>query len=232
VADKEGDAPGSHVLVLCTGDGGRNDGETSFPRLVAHAAKRGFRVEVWAWAHSLSDRFAKVAACFPDGRVTVRLLDEHRDRLVFRSGAAAPAEGQRTSPPASRASTSRRQPSPSAARKQQVAPAPAAVAAAPVVAQQDPAHVLLEMFAALLGALPLTREPARVEAAAPEAPAVAAAPPTPAPRPVPAPRPAVRPTPAPRASVAPTPAPRPSVAPTPAPRPAPRPTVAVTPTAN
>ena len=102
ISKHQDDAPGSHVLVLATGDGNSNDGETSFPSLVFDAARRGFRVEVWAWAHARSKNFERVSALFDDGRVTLHDLDAFHAHVMYtepkfrqRDGAHA----QHTSPP-------------------------------------------------------------------------------------------------------------------------------------
>jgi hypothetical protein len=96
-AEDREDSPGTHTLVLCTGDGGRNDGKTSFPKLAFSAARHGWRVEVWSWASDLSGNFQRLSRFFPDGRVTIHLLDHFREYISFRQGEQAafqlPASG-------------------------------------------------------------------------------------------------------------------------------------------
>lgn len=79
-----GDPPGTHTIVLATGDGGENNGVTSFPRLAFTAASLGIRVEIWSWAATLNIReFSRVAALFPDGRVTMHHLDPFKSEICF-----------------------------------------------------------------------------------------------------------------------------------------------------
>jgi hypothetical protein len=83
VMDRATDPPGANTLVLATGDGNVNDGFTSFPRLAQSAAAHGFRVEIWSFQASLSRNFRAVAAQFPDGRITIHLLDPHALRILY-----------------------------------------------------------------------------------------------------------------------------------------------------
>lgn len=81
--------PGTHTLVLATGDGNCNDGVTSFPGVAFSAAIAGLRVEVWGWMQrggGFSTAFSRVAACFGDGRVTLHSLHPHRGSVVVAAG--------------------------------------------------------------------------------------------------------------------------------------------------
>jgi len=84
VADRGSDDPGANTLVLATGDGNDNGGLTSFPRLAVSAAAAGFRVEIWSWQSSLNRQaFEAVSHMFPDGRVSIHLLDPHKLSVCY-----------------------------------------------------------------------------------------------------------------------------------------------------
>lgn len=84
VLDHRDAAPGSHTLVLVTGDGNGNNGLSSFPRLARAAASCGFRVEVWSWRSSMNfGEYGRVVDEFPDGRVTLHLLDAYRHHVCY-----------------------------------------------------------------------------------------------------------------------------------------------------
>lgn len=84
---------GEHTLVIATGDGGRHDNMTSFPRAVWAAAIVGMRVEVWGWAGThggFSGTFRKIADRFADGRVTLHSFEPYRFRVQHRWVPRAP----------------------------------------------------------------------------------------------------------------------------------------------
>jgi len=84
VLDRGNDNPGANTLVLATGDGNDNGGLTSFPRLASSAAAAGFRVEIWSWRSSLNRQaFEAVRNMFPDGRLSIHLLDPHKLRVCY-----------------------------------------------------------------------------------------------------------------------------------------------------
>ena len=85
---------GEHTLVIATGDGGRNDNMTSFPRAVWAAAIVGMRVEVWGWhgTHGgFSGNFRRIVDRFADGRVTLHSFEPYRFRVQHRWVPRAPS---------------------------------------------------------------------------------------------------------------------------------------------
>jgi hypothetical protein len=79
------------VLVLGTGDGNDKEGTNSFPALARAAARKGWRVVVWAWMSSTSPRFFDVRNEFPD-LVEVRFLDDVRSQATFRPHHSPPTQ--------------------------------------------------------------------------------------------------------------------------------------------
>jgi hypothetical protein len=74
---------GAHqaTFVFATGSAGSPDQDV--PSFATQAASRGHRVEIWSWQHALSSEYGRLAERFPDGRVTVHTLDQHRARILF-----------------------------------------------------------------------------------------------------------------------------------------------------
>jgi len=84
VVDKKNLSPGTHTIVLATGDGNAYNGLSSFPRVVKAAADAGFLVEIWSWKASCATRtFTEVAEKFGHGVITINYLDPHRDLICF-----------------------------------------------------------------------------------------------------------------------------------------------------
>jgi hypothetical protein len=70
------------VLVLVTGDGNKNSGQTSFPSTVEEVLKSGWNVELWSWEQSLNQRFREIEKQFPT-RMTIKYLDSYRAKITF-----------------------------------------------------------------------------------------------------------------------------------------------------
>lgn len=84
VVDKKNLSPGTHTIVLATGDGNAYNSLSSFPRVVNAAAEAGFLVEIWSWKASCATRtFTEVAEKFGRGVITINYLDPHRDKICF-----------------------------------------------------------------------------------------------------------------------------------------------------
>jgi hypothetical protein len=72
-------------MVLATGDGKTTEQGSSFTQQVRRAAKRGWQVEIWSWADSLSPLLRITRAEFPNN-VKVFKLDEWYRSIVFLKG--------------------------------------------------------------------------------------------------------------------------------------------------
>ena len=70
------------VLVLVTGDGNTNNGQTSFPMVVERVLRAGWSVEIWSWERSLGRRFFEIQKIFPD-RMTINYLDPYGANITF-----------------------------------------------------------------------------------------------------------------------------------------------------
>eukprot|EP00500_Bicosoecida_sp_ms1_P001285 CAMPEP_0203808706 /NCGR_PEP_ID=MMETSP0115-20131106/1761_1 /ASSEMBLY_ACC=CAM_ASM_000227 /TAXON_ID=33651 /ORGANISM="Bicosoecid sp, Strain ms1" /LENGTH=526 /DNA_ID=CAMNT_0050717399 /DNA_START=50 /DNA_END=1626 /DNA_ORIENTATION=+ len=70
------------TLVLVSGDGNVNRGRMSLYDVVTQALAAGWRVEVVAWAASVSVKYGKLAEA-SGGALTVRLLDDVREDVTF-----------------------------------------------------------------------------------------------------------------------------------------------------
>lgn len=70
------------TLVLVTGDGNANSGQTSFPIVVERALKSGWNVELWSWKLSLSQKFKEIEMIFPT-QMKIKYLDPHRGKIIF-----------------------------------------------------------------------------------------------------------------------------------------------------
>jgi hypothetical protein len=70
------------VLVLVTGDGNANSGQTSFPIVVETALKRDWKVEIWSWERSLSGKFLEIQRQFP-AQMSINYLDPYRNAITF-----------------------------------------------------------------------------------------------------------------------------------------------------
>jgi hypothetical protein len=70
------------VLVLVTGDGNANFGQTSFPMVVERALKSGWKVELWSWERSLSGKFLGIQENFP-AQMNINYFDPHRKAITF-----------------------------------------------------------------------------------------------------------------------------------------------------
>jgi hypothetical protein len=76
--------PGTHTIVLVTGDGNSHNDHSSFPDTVDAAAKAGFRVEIWSWKASCATRiYTDIAKNYGHGVVTINYLDSHKDKICF-----------------------------------------------------------------------------------------------------------------------------------------------------
>jgi hypothetical protein len=74
----------SGTLVLVSGDGRTSEFDTSFPRQVERALKRGWPVEIWSWKAQLTKAYQRLAA--PPGALKVFELDPHYSRVTFVKG--------------------------------------------------------------------------------------------------------------------------------------------------
>jgi len=74
--------PGSHLLILATGDGNHNSGKSNFPECVYIAACNGFMVEIMSWKKSLSANLIAVQSLFPPGQIKIKLLDTVIDQVL------------------------------------------------------------------------------------------------------------------------------------------------------
>ena len=88
--DAHGDLPGENVLVLVTGDGNGNGGYANFFDTARGFAHNGWRVEIWAWGHTVSGHYKElVTAHSPsrggDGRVQLTLLDHCESKFRYRA---------------------------------------------------------------------------------------------------------------------------------------------------
>ena len=73
------------LLVIATGDGATTSQGSSFTQQVRRAAKRGWTIEVWSWAESLSPLLRNTRAEFPSS-ITISKLDEWYYSVVFLKG--------------------------------------------------------------------------------------------------------------------------------------------------
>ena len=83
--DAKGDLPGENVLVLVTGDGNRNGGFANFFDTASGFAQNGWRVEIWAWGHTVSGQYKDLVKTHSpsmggDGRVQLALLDDYESK--------------------------------------------------------------------------------------------------------------------------------------------------------
>jgi hypothetical protein len=88
--DAKGDLPGENVLVLVTGDGNRNGGYANFFDTASLFAQNGWRVEIWAWGHTVSGQYKDLVKTHSpsmggDGRVQLALLDDYESKLRYRA---------------------------------------------------------------------------------------------------------------------------------------------------
>jgi len=70
------------VLVLVTGDGNINNGQTSFPIVIERVLRANWSVEIWSWKTSLNQRFFDIQKHFPT-RMTINYLDPYRQDITF-----------------------------------------------------------------------------------------------------------------------------------------------------
>jgi hypothetical protein len=84
VMSRDKEPAGENTLVLCTGDGNRNEGYSSFYDVARNTAERGWRVEVWSWSWALSSRFKALAREYPT-RISCSMLDTFWDRITFKA---------------------------------------------------------------------------------------------------------------------------------------------------
>ncbi|CAF1550094.1 unnamed protein product, partial [Rotaria sp. Silwood1] len=70
------------VLILVTGDGNRNRGQTSFPNAVERVLANAWNVELWSCEQSLSPNFLDIQKFFPN-RMTIKHLDSYRKDITF-----------------------------------------------------------------------------------------------------------------------------------------------------
>lgn len=70
------------VLVLVTGDGNINHGQTSFPITVERVLTSNWSVELWSWKQSLSETYFNTQKLFPD-RMTINYLDPYRKDITY-----------------------------------------------------------------------------------------------------------------------------------------------------
>lgn len=70
------------VLVLVTGDGNGNFGQTSFRNSVELLLKGNWNVELWAWKLSMSQNFSNIQQLFPN-QMTIKYLDDYRAEITF-----------------------------------------------------------------------------------------------------------------------------------------------------
>jgi hypothetical protein len=88
--DAEGDRPGENVLVLVTGDGNRNGGYANFFDTASLFAQNGWRVEIWAWGHTVSGQYKDLVKTHSpsmggNGRVQLALLDDYESKPRYRA---------------------------------------------------------------------------------------------------------------------------------------------------
>jgi hypothetical protein len=70
------------VLVLVTGDGNINNGQTSFPIVVERVLRENWSVELWSWKTSLNQRFFDIQKHFAT-QMTINYLDPYRQGITF-----------------------------------------------------------------------------------------------------------------------------------------------------
>jgi hypothetical protein len=70
------------VLVLVTGDGNNNRGQTTFPEVAEIALTKDWNVELWSWEQSLNPIYFGIQTKFPD-QMTIKYLDAHREQITF-----------------------------------------------------------------------------------------------------------------------------------------------------
>ncbi|CAM4929548.1 unnamed protein product [Rotaria socialis] len=74
------------VLVLVTGDGNANYGQTNFGNVIERVLKKAWSVELWSWENSLSSTFLRIQRFFPT-QMTIKYLDPHRRYITFKAQA-------------------------------------------------------------------------------------------------------------------------------------------------
>ncbi len=82
------EASAGHQVVFVIACGSHSDAQREdMPSFAALAADRGHRVEVWVWSWALSPpaaaAYSRLKARYPDERVSIHYLDEHRERILF-----------------------------------------------------------------------------------------------------------------------------------------------------
>ena len=70
------------VLVLLTGDGNDNEGQTSFPNIVETALTKDWHVELWSWKSSLNQYYIDLRKRFSN-QMVIKYLDPYRDDITF-----------------------------------------------------------------------------------------------------------------------------------------------------
>ena len=94
------DVPG--MMVLATGDGQTTEQGSSFTQQVKRAARRGWSVEVWSWAESLSPLLRNTRAEFPEN-VKISKLDEWYHSIIFLKSGIYSIDGKSVNVPTRRA---------------------------------------------------------------------------------------------------------------------------------
>jgi hypothetical protein len=82
--------PGENVLVLVTADGNRNGGYANFFDTASLFAQNGWRVEIWAWGHTVSGQYKDLVKTHSpsmggNGRVQLALLDDYESKPRYRA---------------------------------------------------------------------------------------------------------------------------------------------------
>jgi len=72
--------PGPITVLLCTGDGNRDDGVTSFIEMVDGFLNQGHRVVIFSWQAAFSGNYLRLAK--EVAGLTIRFLDVDRERIV------------------------------------------------------------------------------------------------------------------------------------------------------
>ncbi len=87
----DADEPG--LMIIVTGDGRVTSQGSSFTQQARRAAKRGWHIEIWSWADSLSPLLRNTRTEFPDLIKIFKLDDRHRS-IVFLRGGTYDIDGQ------------------------------------------------------------------------------------------------------------------------------------------
>lgn len=70
------------TLILATGDGNSNDGDSNFPMCVVFALRAGWNVEIVSWARGTHSVYHTLHTMFPR-RVVLRTLEPAHSTLCF-----------------------------------------------------------------------------------------------------------------------------------------------------